>query len=472
MRSQLQPRLKLTQLAAVSKVQKYLVAIQTQLFSRIDIAPLIYFRIAFGAIMLWEVCRYFQHGWIRRYWIEPAFNFTYYGFDWVKPLPGDGMYFLFFGLGVLAVCITLGFWYRVSAILFFLGFTYSFLLEQARYLNHFYLVCLISFLMIFMPVDRAFAIDALRNPKKRSDTAPAWTLWLLRAQLGIVYFYAGVAKLNADWFQGEPLRIWLSESTDFPVIGALFTQEWMVYLLSYSGLLLDLLIFPFLLWRRTRIAAFLIAVAFHLTNARLFAIGIFPWFMIAATALFFSPYRFGKLFNRGSVTTRLSQHPFLDAKPLKPRQKLTVILLSLYLGIQLLVPLRHFLYPGNVNWTYEGHRFSWHMKLLDKAAEAEFLVTDPQSQMTWTVYPQDYLAGWQIRKMSTRPDMILQFSHYLAEELRGEGYPQVEIRARVLSSLNGREPQLLIDPDVDLVAQSRSLAHAPWILPLTEPLQR
>jgi vitamin K-dependent gamma-carboxylase len=472
MRSLLQPGIKQTQLAAVAKLQPLLAAVQSQLFSRIDIAPLVYFRVAFGAIMFWEVWRYFSHDWIRRYWIEPAFNFTYYGFDWVKPLPGSGMYFLFAGLGILAIFITLGFWYRVSATLFFIGFTYSFLLEQARYLNHFYLVCLLSFLLIFLPADRALSLDALRRPAMTADSVPAWTLWLLRAQIGIVYFYAGIAKLNADWFQGEPLRIWLSERTDFPLIGVWFTEEWMVYLLSYSGLLLDLLVFPLLLWRKTRIPAFLIAVAFHLTNARLFSIGIFPWFMIAVTVLFFSPHRFRKFFDRWLPTKRLGRYKLLPAQPLKPRQRLTLACLSIYLAVQLLVPFRHFLYPGNVNWTYEGHQFSWHMKLLDKDAEAEFLVTDLRNQTTWTVYPEDYLERWQVRKMSTRPDMILQFSHYLADELRQEGYDQVEVRAKVLSSLNGREPQLLIDPEVNLAAEKRTLAHAPWIMPLTEPLRR
>src|SRR5688572_25723229 len=60
-------------------------------------------------------------------------TFTYYGFGWVKPWAGDGMYWHFALLRVLAVCITLGLAYRIVMPLFFLGFTYVFLLEQARY---------------------------------------------------------------------------------------------------------------------------------------------------------------------------------------------------------------------------------------------------------------------------------------------------------------------------------------------------
>jgi vitamin K-dependent gamma-carboxylase len=210
-------------------------ALQTWLFQPIDIASLVYFRVAFGVIMLWEVWRYFSQGWIGRYWIDPPCDFTYYGFDWVKPLPGNGMYVLFAGLGVPALFITVGFKYRTSAILFFVGFTYTFLIEQARYLNHFYLVCLFNFLLILLPANRAFSIDARQHPEIYSDAIPAWTIGLLRVQIGIVYFYAAIAQINADeLLHAQPLKMWLSARTDFPIIGQFFTETWMAYLLSYG----------------------------------------------------------------------------------------------------------------------------------------------------------------------------------------------------------------------------------------------
>ena len=260
-----------------------------RLLAPVDIASLVYFRIVFGVVMVWEVWRYFSHDWISLIWIEPRFHFSYWGFDWVKPLPGDGMYLYFYVLGILAVLIALGLFYRVSATLFFLAFTYMFLLEKARYLNHFYLICLVSFLLIFLPTQRAFSLDAWRRSGIRSDTAPAWSLWLLRAQIGIVYFYGGLAKLNSDWLSTGTIQELLASRTDFPIIGPYFTQGWMVSLFSYGGLLLDLLVVPLLLWRKTRLLAFVAATTFHVTNARLFDIVIFPWFMIAATMLFFRP---------------------------------------------------------------------------------------------------------------------------------------------------------------------------------------
>jgi vitamin K-dependent gamma-carboxylase len=447
--------------------------VSADLFHPIDISFLVFFRILFGGIMLWEVYRYFSYGWINRYFVEPTLTFTYYGFSWVKPWPGNGMYIHFWVLGLSAACVMAGFLYRIGTPIFFLAFTYFFLLEQTRYLNHFYLVCLISFVMCFLPAERAFSIDALLRREIRSDVVPAWTLWLLRAQVGIPYFYGGIAKLNSDWvLGGEPMRTWLLP------LGRFFAADWVVYSFVIGGLMLDLLVVPLLLWRRTRLFAFAAAIAFNLINAVIFDIGIFPWLMLGALLIFFPPdlvRRFARAFmSPGNMS--------LDAKPLAVEvtektdasltasQKLVVGLLAIYLGIQLLVPLRHYLYPGNVSWTEEGHNFAWHMKLRTKDGEAVFTVTHPQSGQAWTIKPDDYLEAHQLTKMVTKPDLVLQFAHYLAEEKRREGFDNVEVRARVMVSLNGRQPQLMIDPDVDLTKEQASLLPAGWIVPLTTPL--
>lgn len=449
--------------------------LRSRLFVPVDIASLVVFRVLFGAIMLWEVCRYFDHQWIQRYYIQPKFFFTYYGFHWIHPWPGIGMYVHFVGLGVLAIFIMAGLWYRVCALLFFLGFTYVFLLDQTNYLNHFYFVSLMSFLMIFTPAHRAASIDAWRRPGIRSTHVPAWTLWLPRAQLGIVYLGAGVAKLNSDWLHCEPMRMWLTERIDYTLlggslpIGQLFAEEWVVYLFSYGGLLFDLLITPGLVWKRTRPFAFVLVVLFHLMNAILFDIGIFPWLSIVATLLFLPPDWPRRIIRRW----RLVGEPVFDVlpKPSRPAGRSAVLaFIGIYLTIQVLMPLRHFLYPGSVHWTEEGHRFSWHMKLRDKSAQATFTATDPASGKVWQIKPKDYLTKRQREKMKKHPDMVLQFAHHVANEIRRKTQRDVEIRAKVLVSLNGRDRQLQIDPTVNLAAQERSLLPVSWILPLREPL--
>ena len=466
----------------MSAQENFVQRVCAALFKPVDISFLVFFRVLFGAIMLWETYRYFTHGWIGRYFVDPVVNFTYYGFSWVKPWPGRGMYIHFVVLGLAAACVMVGFFYRIAAPVFFLAFTYFFLLDQTRYMNHFYLVCLISFLMCFLPAERAFSIDALLRKKIRSDVVPAWTLWLLRAQIGIPFFYGGIAKLNSDWIQGgEPMRSWLRPLTRVAGGSPIFTSDWVVYGFVYGGLFLDLLVVPLLLWRRTRIFAFIAAVLFNLINATIFDIGIFPWLMLGALFIFFPP----DLLRRFARWFMSPGEEFLDEKPQKPTtvaepiscpslttsQKFIGGLLAIHLVVQLILPLRHYFYPGDVSWTEEGHNFSWHMKLRTKSGEAVFTVKHPQTGQTWTIKPEDYLESHQLMKVITKPDLLVLLGHHLAEEKRREGYENVEVRARVMVSLNGRQPQLLIDPNVDLAQEQVSLLPASWIVPLTTPLE-
>jgi hypothetical protein len=155
------------------------------------------------------------------------------------------------------------------------------------------------------------------------------------------------------------------------------------------------------------------------------------------------------------------------------QQKLVVGFIVLFIGLQILVPLRYLLYPGNVSWTEEGHRFAWMMKLRDKDADARFTVRDPASGREWRVDPQHYLLRHQVGEMESRPDMVLQFAHHLAQVWEEErSAPGVEVRARVCASLNGRPAALLIDPERDLARVERNLRHADWILPLALPFER
>jgi hypothetical protein len=441
-------------------------ALVDRAFAPVDIASLAVFRAAFGAFLAWEVVRYFRYGWIGSYYVEPEFHFTYFGFGWVTPWPGALMYAHFVVLGLAAVGVMLGLYYRLSAFVLFVTFTHVFLLDQAFYLNHFYLIALLAFLLLMLPADGALSLDARRRPGLKRDDAPAFALWLMRAQVGIPYFYGGLAKLNADWLRGEPIASWILERTDLPLVGPHLAHPLAGLAFAYGGLALDLAIVPLLLWRRTRAWAFALAVFFHVMNAFLFRIGIFPWLMIAATTIFFEPdwpRRYGLLPARAGAARP-------EATRLSPaRERAIVAGVAVYLLVQALLPLRHFLYPGDVSWTEEGHLFAWHMKLRDKEATVRFRVTDADTGETWTVRPREHLSRRQARKMAGHPEMILQFAHYLAERGRLEGRT-LEVRALTSASLNGREEQLLVDPGTDLAREPRTLRPARWIVPLEKPL--
>ncbi len=424
------------------------------------------YRIAFGACLFWQVWKYFSADLIRNFYVEPTFHFTWLLFDFVRPWSEPWMYLHFAILGIAAACITVGFHYRFAAFVFWLGYSWVFLIDQCWYLNHYYLICLLSFLAIFLPANCDLSIDAWRNPKTRRLVVPAWTLWLLRFQVAIPYFYGGIAKINSDWFAGEPMRTWLAERTDFPVIGQYFTQEWCVMTFSWGGLLLDVLIVPLLLWKRTRIPAMITAFCFHLMNWQLFQIGVFPWMMICLTFLLFtSPdttarLRFWQKSTDGS-TDESNPKRYGMSRPL-------ATLLAAYACWQVLMPLRHHLYDTHTAFTREGHQFAWRMKLNERRVDAKFSYVDTKTGDTETLPLHEWVTWHQKRKLHDA-DQLLQLAHHMRDKLKEQNI-SAEIHADVSVSLNGRDPSPYVSGDLDLTSIERTLTPGDWFT--AEPAQQ
>ena len=183
-----------------------------------------------------------------------------------------------------------------------------------------------------------------------------------------------------------------------------------------GGFLVDLLFVFYLLNRRTRVFEFMVVLALHFMNVRSFDIGIFPWFMIAAKLIFFGPncpvgvlndiklkhsyrrpalllglvvgflvggflperfdlvqaligglgvavaaYHLDEPFRMAIGTGYSSNAGKSRTGPSHPRlagwQKCSLGLLGLWLGLQVLIPLRHLAISGLVHWTEEGHHF-------------------------------------------------------------------------------------------------------------------
>jgi HTTM domain/Vitamin K-dependent gamma-carboxylase, lumenal domain len=439
-----------------------------RLFVPVDAGFLIYFRIVFGLVMLLWVVHYFQTGWIELLYIQPRMHFTWPGFGWVKPWPAAGMRVHFLVMGLLAAFIAAGFLYRASALLFALAFTQLFLIDKTHYQNHYYLITLVSWLMVFLPANCAASLDAVQRPAIRSSTVPAWTLWLLRFQIGLPYFFGGIAKLDSDWLHGQPMRMVLAGKTWYPLIGRFFTEEWMVQFFVWGGLAFDLLIVPALLWRRTRAMAFAVSLVFHLLNATLFSIGVFPWFMMLATVVFFDPawprrmlgtprtQGFGKSLGSSTTTTR---------------RRVIAALLAVYVAVHLALPLRHLLYQGDVNWNERGHAFSWHMLVRGKQCAVRCYVHDAKTGKTVLADLRNYLTMTQAIHLGRDPELLRFFAHHLADDFRRNGFAEPQVYVLAIVSLNGRKPELMIDPTVDLAAEEDSWRHPAWILPQTEPFR-
>ncbi len=374
------------------------------------------------------------------------------------------MYALFAVLGGAALCVTLGLWYRAAIVLFCVGFTYAHLIDRTNYLNHYYLVSLLSALMMVLPLHRAGSIDAWRRPDLGAATAPAWAVWILRVQLGVVYVFGAVAKLNPDWLlHAQPLRIWLGANLDLPLLGPWLEQPWVAYACSYAGLLFDATVVPLLLWRPTRAPAYAAVLVFHVLTALLFPIGMFPWIMMALTPIFFAPD-----WPRRWLVRPTPARPATPAvaPPLSLRRGVGAALLGAYALVQVGVPLRHLLYPSDVYWSEDGFRFSWQIMVMEKYGRATFRADDPTTGETWRVNPADFLTPLQVRMMATQPDMIRSFAQSVAADFPARGHARMEVRGDVFASLNGRPHQRLVDPRVDLARLSSAPTDA-WLTPLT-----
>ena len=422
--------------------------------------------------MCYSIIRFWYKGWINELYIQPEFHFSYYGFEWVKPL-GDYTYLIFALCFISSLLVMIGFKYRFAIVLFFLSFTYIELMDKTTYLNHYYFISILSFLLIFLPCNAIFSIDNLIN-KREFIKVPKWNIDVLKLLITIVYLYAGLAKINSDWlFEAMPLKIWLQSKYDLPLIGNnLLQMKWVHYAMSWGGMLYDLSI-PFLLMiKRTRVIAFLLVIFFHVFTLVLFPIGMFPHIMIFSSMIFFSWKFHKKIIDRICSLIKLNNKPELISLEFYDSnyKKIKLIIVSIFFLIQLTFPFRYQLYPGELFWHEQGYRFSWRVMLIEKIGYTNFKIFDPETSRSFMVDSSEYLTPVQEKQMSFQPDFILEFSHFLGKKFSSKS-KRVEVYADSFVALNGRPSQRFIDPNVNLYDEKESFKNKNWILPLNDEIK-
>ena len=409
-----------------------------------DAASLTFYRIGFGLLMAWSMIRFMLKGWVDSVYIEPLFHFKYFGFTWIPEL-GSWTYALFILAAISALLMATGRWYKIAATLFFLCFTYIELLEKTTYLNHYYFISILSFILIFLPADR-------------KGWVPTWSVNALKILISIVYFYAGLAKLNSDWLiEAQPLGLWLRSKYD---LAPILQERWVHYLMSYGGAIYDLMI-PFLLWnKKTQKYALVLVVIFHVLTRILFPIGMFPYIMIFSSLIFLPPQWHRKIL-------RLGNNTWPKPKP-TPRKTWGYYMVVAVLLIQVLLPWRYLAYPGELFWTEEGFRFSWRVMLMEKSGYTSFKVEHEGG--SFMVNNEDFLTSYQIKQMSFQPDMILEYAHFLGDHYSEQGFKKVRIFTESYVALNGRRSQQFIDPNVDLYKETETFKPKTWILPFKDKI--
>lgn len=346
-------------------------------------------------------------------------------------------------------------------------------MDKTTYLNHYYFISILSFLMIFLPSNGSFSIDSLIK-KTTFDKVPQWTIDSIKLLISIVYIYAGLAKVNSDWlFHAMPLKIWLKSFYDLPIIGeSLLQQNWFHYAMSWGGMIYDLSIPFLLLYKPTRKIGFTLVVFFHVFTWILFPIGIFPFVMILCSLVFFSSPFHSKLVG---IIQYLLPKPAVRQLSIGSykykRPKLVQWIILCFFCIQIITPMRYTLYSNELFWSEEGYRFSWRVMLMEKMGYTNFKIVDQSTGASFYVKNEDFLSAFQVKQMSFQPDFILEYAHYLGEYYSKQGIENIAVYAESFVALNGRKSQQFIDPEVNLLEQNESFKSKTWVLPFNDEIK-
>lgn len=440
---------------------------KSKLSARVDGSSLAFFRIGFAITVLVEVLRYFYYDWISEFFIKPK-----YLFSWplvpMPALPHGGIYLVFFALGLAAVFVALGLFYRAAALTMAVGVTYVFLLDASYSLelNHLYLMCLYSGLLIVVPASNAASLDnRIFGPKDQS--VPFWAVFLLRFQIFIVFLFAGFAKLSPEWFNFKPATHIVDAHMLSPSIESLLALPAANTLMIYGGLLVDLAMPWLLLFRRTRRLAFCAVICFMTCNAFIFHIGIFPLLAILATLTFMDPGFPRSLLQRW-IRKDISWSKEKETKlPVTPN---TFVFLALYCAIQILVPLRAWFYPQPTAWSEEGHFFSWRMMLVEKKSTLHIYARNPLNGAVAEWDPARELTPLQISSLSNRPQLVMQYAHHVADLIEDNEKFRPEVYAKQEISYAGRPLQNAIALDRNLANEPFRFSAYDWIQPLNPGL--
>ncbi|MBM9546849.1 HTTM domain-containing protein [Leptospira sp. 201903074] len=408
-----------------------------------------FFRIGYGFATTILISRYFYFGWIHSYFIKPSFFFKHFGWEWIHPLPSAFTYVLFGILLITSFGIFLGYFLRFNLFVFTLGFTWFHFSDATIYLNHYYLISLLGFLLWLSPVSK-IKIPTFRWRDWLNNAKPIPKLWLyaFRLQMGLVYFFGGIAKLQPDWlFEALPLKLWLYQSEGkFPLLDPLLGLPFTAFVFSWIGVIFDLSV-PFLLCiKRFRFLAWFVVLFFHSFTAFLFPIGVFPIVMSLSSLIFFAPDWPRTLINRVLKNKILiSEGSKFPSENHWNEFGIKEYVLLAYLLLQVTIPFRHILYPGQVIWTEEAIKFSWQVMVADKVGTAVFFLQNKQ------IDPKEILTDYQYRMMTIQPEHILQFARYLQkQEYKLTGIKDTPVYVQSHVSINGKPARPLFSPNEDL----------------------
>ena len=440
----------------------------------VDASPLAVLRFILGVTFWFWATDYLADDRWRILFVQPTRLFKYGGFHWVELWPGDGIWWHFQIARGAAIALALGFLSRFSAAVLAGTMAYVLLVERQIYNNHDYILGCTALLCCFLPCGRTLSLDRLLLRRGSGDShMRLWQWWLVRFQLGLPYVFGGIAKLDSDWLAGQPAGLFVHSRVDTPLIGSLFQLPGAAFVMAWGGLLFDLSIVPALMWNKTRPVAVVAALVFHLTNATIFQIGVFPWFMLATLYVFFPVSFIPRVLQRfrgllGRIGGGSSAESAQPDRPVTGVDRVAVRLAVVYVVIELLLPIRPWVLPGNPSWNERGQRFAWRMMLRHKDCLLWFRI---QTDDDYLIVPAKIvMTPNQLIRAPRDPELVRQAAVQLQSLAASMGQPGCKVYALHLVSLNGRPAQPLVNPAVDLTQVERGWFSDDWVTQDPGPL--
>ncbi|MEO7519732.1 MAG: HTTM domain-containing protein [Acidimicrobiales bacterium] len=401
--------------------------------SPVDGSGLRLLRVVVGLVAAATCARVIWHGWIDTLWTGTPGRLAYPLLGWV-PMPARPVLIvLVVACGLAGLAAALGVAERLSLAFVTAGMLWLGTLDAAAYLNHEVLLVALAGLLALLPAGR---------------TVPPAAVLAVRVVVASVYLWAAVAKLDAAWVAGDPLRVWLASRAGIPLIGPLLVRPGTAALLAGAGLAFDATVVPALAWRRTRPWALGAVVAFHLATAVLFPVGAFPWLMVGAALGAFPP--------RLLRWVPALRYPERARWPAMSRLAAAGII-----GLCALAPLRAVLPGSDPAWDGTGDHLAWRVMDHDRAGFVRWVVRDRATGATWDESPDDHLAPHQQRQLASTVSLLPGAARAVRADWARQGR-DVEVRAQAYLSLDGGRAHLVVDPSTDLSRVGWTLGHPAW----------